>query len=55
MSKEIGITVSKKDDLSEWYTQVVTKSGLADYASVKGIYGFDAVWLLDLGKNQGIP
>ena len=36
MSKEIGITVSKKDDLSEWYTQVVTKSGLADYASVKG-------------------
>ena len=48
MSKEIGITVSKKDDLSEWYTQVVTKSGLADYASVKGFmvlmpYGY-SVW-----------
>ena len=36
MSKEIGITVAKKEDLSEWYTQVVTKSGLADYANVKG-------------------
>ncbi len=36
MSKQIGITVKKNDDLSEWYTQVVTKSGLADYASVKG-------------------
>lgn len=48
MSKEIGITVSKRDDLSEWYTQVVTKSGLADYASVKGFmvlmpYGY-SVW-----------
>ena len=47
-SKEIGITVSKKDDLSEWYTQVVTKSGLADYASVKGFmvlmpYGY-SIW-----------
>jgi len=36
LSKEIGITVAKKEDLSEWYTQVVTKSGLADYANVKG-------------------
>jgi len=48
LSKEIGITVSKKDDLSEWYTQVVTKSGLADYASVKGFmvlmpYGY-SIW-----------
>jgi len=48
LSKEIGITVSKKDDISEWYTQVVTKSGLADYASVKGFmvlmpYGY-SVW-----------
>jgi len=48
LSKEIGITVAKKDDISEWYTQVVTKSGLADYASVKGFmvlmpYGY-SVW-----------
>ncbi len=48
MSKEIGITVTKKDDISEWYTQVVTKSGLADYASVKGFmvlmpYGY-SIW-----------
>lgn len=38
MSKEeIGITVSKEDDFSEWYTQVVLKAELADYAPVKGL------------------
>ena len=38
MSKEdIGITVSKKKDFSEWYTQVVLKAKLADYAPVKGL------------------
>ncbi len=38
MSKEkIGITVSKKNDFSEWYTQVVLKAKLADYAPVKGL------------------
>ena len=37
MSKEdIGITVSKKEDFSEWYTQIVLKAKLADYAPVKG-------------------
>ena len=38
MTKEdIGITVSKKEDFSEWYTQVVLKAKLADYAPVKGL------------------
>lgn len=38
MGKEsIGITVSKKNDFSEWYTQVVLKAKLADYAPVKGL------------------
>ena len=38
MSKEdIGITVSKEVDFSEWYTQVVLKAKLADYAPVKGL------------------
>lgn len=37
MSKEIGITVTKNDDFSEWYTQVVLKAELADYAPVKGL------------------
>ena len=38
MGKEdVGITVSKKDDFSEWYTQVVLKAKLADYAPVKGL------------------
>ena len=36
MGKEVGITVKKKDDFSEWYTQVVIKAELADYAPVKG-------------------
>jgi prolyl-tRNA synthetase len=48
LSKEIGITVKKADDLSEWYTQVVTKAELADYSSMKGFmvlrpYGF-SIW-----------
>ncbi len=48
MSKEIGITVRKAQDLSEWYTQVVTKAELADYSSMKGFmvlrpYGF-SIW-----------
>ncbi len=38
MSKEDkGITVSKNEDFSEWYTQVVLKAKLADYAPVKGL------------------
>lgn len=36
MSQELGITVDKHQDTSEWYTQVVKKAGLADYAPVKG-------------------
>ena len=48
MSKEIGVTVKKADDLSEWYTQIVTKAELADYAPIKGFmvlrpYGY-ALW-----------
>jgi len=35
--ESIGISVSKKDDFSEWYTQVVLKAKLADYAPVKGL------------------
>jgi len=38
LSKEdVGITVSKTEDFSEWYTQVVLKAKLADYAPVKGL------------------
>ncbi|MDP2666229.1 MAG: proline--tRNA ligase [Candidatus Diapherotrites archaeon] len=32
----VGVTVKKADDLSEWYTQVVLKAGLADYSPVHG-------------------
>ncbi len=34
--KQLGITVKKSEDFSEWFTQVVTKSGLADYSVVSG-------------------
>ena len=37
MSKEFGITASKEKNFSEWYTQVVLKAELADYAPVKGL------------------
>ncbi|TLX94941.1 MAG: proline--tRNA ligase [Thaumarchaeota archaeon] len=48
MSKEIGITVKKNESFSEWYTQVVLKAQLADYAPVKGLivlrpYGY-SIW-----------
>jgi prolyl-tRNA synthetase len=46
--KESGITVKKNDYFSEWYSQVVLKTGLADYAPVKGFivlrpYGY-SIW-----------
>ena len=37
MSKEVGITALKDKDFSEWYTQIVLKAKLADYAPVKGL------------------
>lgn len=48
LSKEIGITVKKSEDFSEWYNQVVLKAELADYASAKGFmvlrpYGYQ-IW-----------
>lgn len=48
MTKEIGITVKKSDDFSEWYTQCVLKSNIADYSPSKGFiilrpYGY-AIW-----------
>ncbi|MEM2099540.1 MAG: proline--tRNA ligase [Candidatus Bathyarchaeia archaeon] len=33
---DIGIAVKKNVDFSEWYTEVILKSGLADYAPIKG-------------------
>jgi prolyl-tRNA synthetase len=45
---DTGITVKKDQDFSEWYTQVVLKSELADYAPVKGCMIFRehsyAIW-----------
>jgi len=45
---DLGVTVKKSEDLSEWYTQVILKSGLADYAPVKGCMIFRelsyAIW-----------
>jgi len=45
---DVGVTVKKAEDFSEWYTQVVLKSGLADYAPIKGCMIFRehsyAIW-----------
>ena len=43
-----GLTVKKRENFSEWYVQVILKSGLADYSPVKGCmvirpYGY-AIW-----------
>ncbi|UCE44331.1 MAG: proline--tRNA ligase, partial [Candidatus Bathyarchaeota archaeon] len=39
---ELGITVKKSKQFSEWYTQVILKSELADYAPIKGCIVFRA-------------
>ncbi len=36
--KDKGITVKRDKDMPEWYSQVILKSGLADFAPVKGCY-----------------
>lgn len=46
--KDLGLTVKKNQDFSEWYTQVVSKAELTDYASGKGFivlrpYGYE-IW-----------
>lgn len=46
--KELGITARKDENFSEWYIQVVLKSGLADRAPIKGFmvlmpFGY-AIW-----------
>ncbi|MCW4007912.1 MAG: proline--tRNA ligase [Candidatus Bathyarchaeota archaeon] len=45
---DIGVTVKKNENFSEWYTEVVLKSGLADYAPIKGCMIFRelsyAIW-----------
>jgi prolyl-tRNA synthetase len=45
---DMGITVRKSENFSEWYTQTVLKSGMADYAPIKGCMIFRehsyAIW-----------
>jgi len=45
---EMGMTVKKAEDFSEWFTQVIVKSGFADYAPIKGCMIFRelsyAIW-----------
>jgi prolyl-tRNA synthetase len=33
---DTGVTIKKNEDFSEWYTEVVLKSGMAEYAPIKG-------------------
>ena len=46
--EEVGITVKKDQDISEWYTQVIQKAELADYTDVSGCIIFRprsyAIW-----------
>jgi prolyl-tRNA synthetase len=36
MSEDLGITIKKEENFSEWYNQVVLRAELADYSPVKG-------------------
>ena len=51
---DVGVTFKKSENFSEWYTEVILKSGLADYAPIKGcmIIREDAVAMWE--KNQEI-
>jgi prolyl-tRNA synthetase len=58
LTKELGITVKKSVDFSDWYTQCVLKSGIADYSPSKGFivlrpYGY-AIWeiIKDILDNE---
>ncbi len=46
--KELGIKAKKEKDFSEWYSEIVVKADMADYASIKGFMiikpGAYAVW-----------
>ncbi len=46
--EELGLTVKKNDDFSEWYQQIIIKSELADYSPVSGCIIFRplayAIW-----------
>ena len=48
MAEDLGVTISRDEDFSEWYNQIVVKAGLADYSPIKGCmvikpYGY-AIW-----------
>lgn len=48
MAEDLGVTISKDEDFSEWYNQIVIKAGLADYSPIKGCmvikpYGY-SIW-----------
>ncbi|MFH1432613.1 MAG: proline--tRNA ligase [archaeon] len=38
--QDLGLTVKKNEDFSEWYTQLIKKAELADYSSVSGCIVF---------------
>ncbi len=40
MSEQEGVTIKKDENFSDWYTEVVLKSKLADYAPMKGFIVF---------------
>ncbi|MFH8120507.1 MAG: proline--tRNA ligase [Candidatus Aenigmatarchaeota archaeon] len=40
MAEQEGVTVKKSENFSEWYTQVILKSRLADYGPVQGTIVF---------------
>ena len=49
--KMVEAITSMDTDFAQWYTDVVKKAELCDYASVKGLYGHQASWICDLGEH----
>lgn len=54
MSEDQGITVTKEENISEWYQEIILKSNLADYSEVSGcmVYRPRAYSIWEKIKNE---
>ena len=39
------------DNYSQWYNDLVFKADLAEQSAVRGVHGYQALWLCNMGKN----
>ena len=42
------------EDFAQWYTDIVIKAELADYADTKGCIAYKTIWICNMGKYSKI-